>query len=74
MSPSMELAADVCKDALPLHVLCPKSAKHSWTGQRWTDVVCVECTVRFGLVIQAYMLLIVELHALMALEVGQSIR
>lgn len=42
MSPSMELAAGVCKDALSLDALRPKSAKHSCAGQHCTDVACPE--------------------------------
>ena len=69
----MELAAGVCEDALPFHALCPKSAQHSWTGQHCTDVVCLEYAA-FWPCKKAYTLLIVELHALMALQVGQSNR
>ena len=39
MSPSVELAAGVCKDAPPFDTLCPKSANHTMTGQYCTDVV-----------------------------------
>ena len=42
MCPVKELAAGVCKDALSLDVLRPKSQQHPLTGQHCTDVACPE--------------------------------